>query len=142
MKKPKSPCRFRARQPRDYAAGHRLADAERVADGQHEIADLERIGIADRDHRKRLRRFDLEHGEVEQLVLEQHLALEFAAVGGRDLHIVGIADDVIIGETMPRGSTDAGADDSAPAASAGRRTLEERIAREWRARSPAARHRR
>ena len=33
---------------------------------------------------------DLEHGEVDALVLEQHLALEFPAVGSRDLDLVGV----------------------------------------------------
>ena len=38
-----------ARQRRNDAAGRRLADAERIADGKHQIADFERIRIADRD---------------------------------------------------------------------------------------------
>ncbi len=37
---------------RDNAAGHRLADAERVADREHEITDLERVQIADRQDRQ------------------------------------------------------------------------------------------
>ena len=129
---------IRARQRRDDAAGRRLPDAERIADGEHQVADLERVGIADRDHRKRLRQFDLEHGEVEQLVLQEQLALEFAAVGGRDLHRVGILDHVEIGDDHAR-SIDQHA--GAQRLLHPRRhlliaeePLEERIAREWRAR--------
>ena len=49
MKKPKSPViDLVAGKRRDDAAGHRLADAEGIADRQHEIADLDRIGIAER----------------------------------------------------------------------------------------------
>ena len=49
MKKPKSDTPIcDARQRRDDAAGGRLADAERIADRQHQVADFQRIGIADR----------------------------------------------------------------------------------------------
>ena len=40
-----------ARQRRDDAVGDGLADAERIADGEHEVADLERVGIAEVDRR-------------------------------------------------------------------------------------------
>src|SRR5690606_8717236 len=43
-----------ARGCRYDAARDRLTDAERVADGQHEIAHLERVGIAERQHGKAL----------------------------------------------------------------------------------------
>ena len=100
MKKPKSEMPIlRARQRRDDAAGRGLADAERIADREHEIADFKRIGIADRRSTGNgSRRVDLQHREVERLVLEQHLAVELAAVGGRDLDLVGVADDVIVGD--------------------------------------------
>ena len=38
-----------ARERRDDAAGHRLADAERIADGEHQVADLDRVGIGEGD---------------------------------------------------------------------------------------------
>ena len=85
-----------ARQRRDDAARRRLADAERVADGKHEVADLKRVGIADRHDRERLGRVDLQDRQIERLVLEQDLAGEFAAVRHRDLHLVGAANDVEI----------------------------------------------
>ena len=39
------------RHRRDDAVGHGLADAERIADGEHEVADLQRVGIAEVDRR-------------------------------------------------------------------------------------------
>ena len=41
-----------AGQRRDDAAGHRLADAERIADGEHQIAHLEAVGVAELDGRE------------------------------------------------------------------------------------------
>ena len=64
---------IRTRKRRDDAAGHRLADAERVAHGQHQVADLDRIGIADREDRKRLRR-SIFRTARSTLILEQQLA--------------------------------------------------------------------
>ena len=89
--------------------------------------------------RERIRRLDLEHGEVEGLVLEQQLALEFAAVGRRDLHRVGIADHVEIGDDdAGRIDQHAGAQRLLQARrhlAVAEELLEERIAREWRARA-------
>ena len=36
---------LRARQRRDDAVRHRLPDAERIADGEHQVADLQLVGI-------------------------------------------------------------------------------------------------
>jgi hypothetical protein len=79
---------------RNDAARRGLPDAERVADGEHQIAHLERVGIADRDGRKRFFRIDLEDREIERLVLEQNPACEFPAVRSRHLDLVGATDDV------------------------------------------------
>ncbi len=53
---------------RDDAAGHRLADAERVADRQHQIADLDVVGITQRDDRQRVAGRDLEKSQIAALV--------------------------------------------------------------------------
>ena len=37
----------RPRQRRDDAAGHRLADAEGIADGEHQVADLDGVRLGD-----------------------------------------------------------------------------------------------
>ena len=41
---------LRARESRNDALRHRLADAERIADGDDEIADFNRVGIAKLEH--------------------------------------------------------------------------------------------
>ena len=43
---------LRARQRRDDAVGHGLADAERIADREHHVADLQLVGIAEIDRRE------------------------------------------------------------------------------------------
>jgi len=52
---------LRARQRRNDALGDGLADAERIADRDDEIADLDRIGVAKLEHRERLVAHDPEH---------------------------------------------------------------------------------
>jgi hypothetical protein len=52
-----------AAQRADDAAGDRLAHAEGVADGQHLVAHLQRVGVAQRDDRQPVER-DLQDGEV------------------------------------------------------------------------------
>ncbi len=60
----------RARQRRDDAAGHGLAQAERIADRQHDVADLDRIGIAQLEERELLAgAVDAQQGEVVAVVL-------------------------------------------------------------------------
>jgi hypothetical protein len=88
-----------ARQRRDDAAGHRLADAEGVAHRQHEIADLERVGIAEWQSRQRLAAgIHLEHRKVGALVGEQHLGLVLALVGQHHPDVGAALDDVIVGD--------------------------------------------
>ena len=88
-----------ARQRRDDAARHRLPDAERIADGEHQIADFEIVGIAHRERRQVLLvRIDLEHGEIGALVGEQQLGFEFAPVGEHDADIAAAQDHVIVGD--------------------------------------------
>ena len=79
---------LRARQRRDDAVRHGLADAERIADGQHDVADLQRVGIGEVDAREALVPvLDAQHGEIGARVLEHDLGLELALVGERDLHL-------------------------------------------------------
>ena len=101
-----------ARYRRDDAVRHRLADAERVADRQHHVADLQLIGIAELQHGKSLVRvLDAQNGEVAALVLEHDLGVELALVGERHLHFAGALDHVVIGDDQPgRIDDDAGAE--------------------------------
>ena len=91
---------MRARERRDDAAGHRLADAERIADGEHEIADLETVRIAELDRGElHAARIEPQHGEIGLLVLEDDLGRELPPVGERhgDLGIAAPLNDVVVG---------------------------------------------
>src|SRR5665213_3143288 len=58
-----------ARQGGDDARGHRLADAERVADSEHQVADLKRVTVGDFENGQTLLAdIDLQCREVELLV--------------------------------------------------------------------------
>ena len=78
-----------ARQRRDDAVGHGLADAERIADREHDVADLQRVGIGEfeRPGSARLAVLDPQHGEIGACVLEHDLGLELALVGERHLDL-------------------------------------------------------
>ena len=101
-----------ARHRRDDAVGHGLADGERIADGEHHVADLERVGIGELERGEALvLRLEAQHREIRARILEHDLGLEFALVGERDLDLVGALDDVIVGDHEAGGvDEDAGAE--------------------------------
>ncbi len=78
---------------------HRLPDAERIADREHEVADLNLVGIAEFDRRKALLHIlQSQHRKIAALIAQQHLGFEFALVGERHANLVGALDDVMIGD--------------------------------------------
>ena len=77
----------------DDAGRHRAFEAERLADRDDPFADLELLGIADRDLRQVLG-FDLEKRHVRALVGADDLGLELALVGQLDRYLVRSVDDV------------------------------------------------
>jgi hypothetical protein len=97
---------------RDDAAGDRLADAEGIADGQHQVADLDLVRIGEAEGRQiRARPGDLQHGQIGPLVLEHDIGREFALVRQRHLDLIGVLDDVEIGHDQARRvDDDAGAE--------------------------------
>ncbi len=98
---------LRARQRRDDAAGDRLADAEGIADGEHEIADLELIGIRQRQGRQLcLARFDLEHGELHALIGQQDMGGVFAPVAQHHGDLIAVLDHMVVGDDQPIGPQD------------------------------------
>ncbi len=103
---------LRARQRRDDALCHRLPDAERIADGEHDVADFERIGIGEVERREALMRvLEPQHRKIAARVLEHDAGFEFALVGERDLDLVGALDDVHVGHDQAGGiDDDAGAE--------------------------------
>ena len=89
----------------DDARGHGLAETERIADRQHEIADLQAIGIADRDRRQTARR-DLQHGDVGVGVAADQFRGQPPVVLGRDFDAARILDDMRIGHHIALRSVD------------------------------------
>ena len=76
------------RQRRDDAAGHRLSDAEGIADGKHQIAHFEAIGVAQGQGRQLLvAHVDPKHRKVGALICQHDAGLELAAVGQNDLDV-------------------------------------------------------
>jgi hypothetical protein len=96
---------------RDDARGHGAAQAERIADRHHRLADAHLGGIAELDIRQGLVALDLEQREIGLLVAAHQLGLELAPVGQRDGDLVGLAGDMVVGDD-PAGRVDdeAGAD--------------------------------
>ena len=83
--------------------GHGLADAERIADRQHHVADLELVGVAKFERGKALvRALDAQYGKIAALIAEHNVGIEFALVGQRHFDLAGAADDVEIGDDQPR----------------------------------------
>ena len=83
---------------RDDAAGHGIRiRAERAADGDDQLADLERIGLADRRGRE-AGRVDLDDREVGQRVDAVDRARQHAAVLQLDVELLATLDDVVVGE--------------------------------------------
>ena len=98
---------LRARQRRDDAHGHGLADTEGIADREHHIAHLQLVAVAELHRRQALALgVDLEHGEIGVAVGEQDLGLEFAPVGKRHDNVLAALHDMIVGEDDAVGAHD------------------------------------
>jgi len=117
-----------ARQPADDSRSDGMLQAEGVADGYDEIADLEARGIAERHLREPLGTH-LEHGDVRVLVAADHLGLEVAPVLQRHGDLVRVLDDVCVGDDVALLGVDndarAGAAEQVLARAPATRSLEE-----------------
>ncbi len=67
-------------QRRNDPHGDGLADAERVADRQYDVADAGLVGTAQRD-RRQVRQIDLDHGQVGFRIGAHHFGTGGAAIG-------------------------------------------------------------
>ena len=83
----------------DDAGGDGLADAEGVADGQHDVADLHLVAVGHRDDRQVLG-VNLDDGDVGLRVAANDLGGELAAILQGDFHLVGVIHDVVVGEDV------------------------------------------
>jgi hypothetical protein len=96
-----------ARQGRNDAAGDRLADAEGVADGKHQVAHLGLVGVLEFESRQvLLAGVDAQHREVGALVAQHQLGRELAAVGQHHGDLVGALDHVMVGHHQAAGIDD------------------------------------
>ncbi len=67
----------------DDSGGHRLADAERIANRQHDVADLDLAGVGQRQSGK-IRAVDLQHGNVRARIGADDASLHLPLVMQRD----------------------------------------------------------
>ena len=77
-----------AAQGGDDAARDRLSDAERIADGEHHVADAQRVRRAEADRRKVLR-VEAQHREIGLGIDADHFREQLLAVGQCHLDLVG-----------------------------------------------------
>ena len=82
--------------------GHRVLETERIADRHHPLADpraLSESPSTTGSHRRRL--VDLDQRDVGLRVAADHLGLVLVAVRELDDDLVGVLDDVVVGEDEP-----------------------------------------
>ena len=94
-----------ATQGADDARGHGLTDTKRVADGQHHIAHLQVLGLAQHDDRQFVE-LDLEQGQVGVRVCADDLGCSASTVGQGDFDVVGVFDHMVVGEDVALGADD------------------------------------
>ena len=87
------------------AGGHGEVEAQRVADGQHPLANARAVVGAKR-HGGQVLAIDLDHRDVGRRVASHHGALEGAMVGEGDGEPVRPFDHVVVGEDVAVGRDD------------------------------------
>ena len=94
----------RAAERGDHAGGYGRFEAEWIADGDHQLPALERLGIAERRGRQRHVLFHPDQGQIGIRVVADQPRVEVAAVRGRHRKAVRPADHVRIGQNKAIGS--------------------------------------
>jgi sec-independent protein translocase protein TatC len=94
-----------AAQGADDARGHRLADVEGVADGQHRVAHHDLIDPAQADHGQAVQ-IHLQHRDVAFRVGADQPGLGRPAIGELHLDLVGAVDHVVVGQQVALGRHD------------------------------------
>ncbi len=104
----------------DDAGGDRLRQRERAADGENPVANLSAVGVAELDGGKRLLGVDLDDGDIGVLIDPDYggwtawIAGVIGIAGELDVDLVGLIDDVIVGDDVAAGIDDeAGAEGAA-----------------------------
>ncbi len=83
---------------RDDAGGDGTAEAERIADGEHPVADARAVAVAEMNRRQRAVRVDLQHGQVPAVVVADEGGFQRRVVLQRDGDFVGAVDHVVVGD--------------------------------------------
>jgi len=83
----------------DDAHGDGLADAERIADGEGDVADLNDVAVGEGGGRE-LVGVNFQDGDVGLVVPSDDPGGELAAIGEFDLHLIGAFDDVVVGQDV------------------------------------------
>src|SRR5262249_44191537 len=80
----------------DDPRGDGVVEPERVADGDHPVTDLERVGVAELRDRERVLAVDLQHGEIGLRIAPEDLGRQLAAVAERHGDLLRVLDDVVV----------------------------------------------
>ena len=83
---------------RHDAGRHRAAEAERIADRDHPFAEPQLVGIAEAHRLERLVGLDPQQRDVGLLIAAHQLGLDAGAVVEDDGDLVGVGDDVVVGD--------------------------------------------
>ncbi len=94
---------FAAQRAHD-AGGERAGKAERIADGEDLLPDLQGIGIAQFQERQFFLGIDLDHGQIVGAIGHQDFGGVAAAIGKAHFDFGAAADDVIVGENAAVGA--------------------------------------
>ena len=91
---------------RDDPGGDAAAEAERIADRDHPVADLSGAAVAESDIGQRLVRRDSQHREIGARVAADNLGRVLAVVLEDDLDLRRLADHVVVGDDDTGGVND------------------------------------
>src|SRR5690606_30528210 len=84
----------------DDSGRRRLSDPERITDREHEVADVEIVGVAERNFAQ-IVRFDPQQGDVRRGIAAYDLGVELPAVRERHDDVVGVLHHVAIRDDQP-----------------------------------------
>ena len=90
----------------DNAGGERTFEAERIADGQDFLADLQRVGIAEAENRQAFARLDLHESEIVAVIGKHHAGFVLFLIGQGHGELMAAQYDVVVGENFAIGTDD------------------------------------
>ena len=100
------PCHARRGEIAEADAADHCRGRQRGQHRDHPVAEADLVAVAELDRGERLRRFELQHREIGLLVDADQLGLDLGAVVEDDVDLVGIGDDVVVGDDDAGGVDD------------------------------------